>query len=247
MNPDAYEIIGPDRPGPWLVACDHASNRIPGSVNGGTLGLGEAEMQRHIAWDVGAAGVSRGLAQRLGAAAILGRFSRLVVDPNRGEDDPTIIMQVYDGTIIPGNRGLSPEDRLTRLNEWYRPYHAAYAELAARRRDTIVVAIHSFTPRLNARAPRPWHVGILFDPRDERLSRPFIDRLHAEGDIVVGENEPYAGHLPGDAVDRHGLIPGRPNVLIELRHDLIETPEAQDAWAVRLAPLLEAAREDANL
>ena len=246
MNENAYEVEGADRPGPWLVACDHASNRVPAAL-GGTLGLPEAEMGRHIAYDLGAAGVTRALAERLGGPAILGRFSRLVIDPNRGEDDPTLIMQVYDGTIVPGNRGLGTDARLARLNGWYRPYHAAYAELAQRRRDTILVAIHSYTPRLFGRAPRPWHVGILYDPRDERLSRPLLDRLHAEHDIVVGENEPYAGHLKGDTIDRHGLIPGRPNVLIELRHDLIETAETQQAWADRLAPLLEAARQDAAL
>ncbi len=247
MTDEPYEILGADRPGPWLITCDHASNRVPASVNGGTLGLPEAEMARHIAWDVGAAGVTRALAEHLDGPAILSRFSRLVVDPNRGEDDPTILMKVYDGTIIPGNRGADAAERERRLDAFYRPYHAAYAELAARRRDTIVVAVHSFTPKLWGRAPRPWHVGILYDPRDERLSRPFLDRLHAEPDLVVGENEPYAGHLPGDAVDRHGLMPGRANALIELRHDLIETPDDQAAWAARLAPLLEAARKDAGL
>lgn len=247
MNSDAYEIIGSDRPGPWLITCDHASNRVPGSVNGGTLGLPEVEMGRHIAWDVGAAGVTRNLADLMTAPAILSRFSRLVVDPNRGENDPTIIMKVYDGTIVPGNRDLSPEDREARLNDWYRPYHAAYAELAARSRDTTIVAVHSFTPRLNGRALRPWHIGILYDARDERLARPLIERLRQSGDIVVGENEPYAGHLPGDAIDRHGLGPKRPNALIEIRHDLIDTPEKQADWAARLAPVLEAARRDANL
>ena len=247
MTPDAFEIDGADRPGPWLIACDHASNRVPPSVSGGDLGLPPEEMARHIAWDIGAAGVTRRLAELLDGPAILSRFSRLVIDPNRGEDDPTILMKVYDGTIIPGNRHADAAERERRLDGFYRPYHAAYAELAARRRDTLVVAVHSFTPRLWGRSPRPWHVGILYDPRDERLSRPFLDRLHAEPDLVVGENEPYAGHLPGDAIDRHGLIPGRPNALIELRHDLIDTPGKERHWAERLAPLLEAARKDANL
>ena len=247
MTSDPYEIIGADRPGPWLIACDHATNHVPPSVNGGDLGLSPEEMGRHIAWDIGAAGVTRRLAELLGAPAILSRFSRLVIDPNRGEDDPTLIMKVYDGTIVPGNRGVDGTERERRLDAFYRPYHAAYAELAARRRDTIVVAIHSFTPRLFGRSPRPWHVGILYDPRDERLSRAFLDRLHAEPDLVVGENEPYAGHLEGDAIDRHGLIPGRPNTLVELRHDLIQTEAQQTGWAERLAPLLEAARKDANL
>ncbi len=247
MTSEPYLVIGAERPAPWLIACDHATNRIPPSVAGGTLGLSDDEMARHIAYDIGAEGVSRTLADTLNAPAILSRFSRLVIDPNRGEDDPTLIMRVYDGTIVPGNRNLDAAERERRLNTFYRPYHAAYAELAARRRDTIVVAIHSFTPRLFGREPRPWHVGVLFDPRDERLSRPLLTHLHAQSDLVVGENEPYAGHLAGDAIDRHGLIPGRPNVLIELRHDLIETPEQQASWGSRLAGLLEAARIDANL
>ena len=242
-----YEILGRDRPSPWLITCDHATNHVPAEVNAGTLGLPEADMARHIAWDIGAAGVTRALAEALDAPAILSRFSRLVIDPNRGEDDPTILMKVYDGTIVPGNRGADAAERERRLNAYYRPYHAALAELAARRRDTIVVAVHSFTPRLWGRAARPWHVGILYDPRDERLSRPFLDLLHAEPDLVVGENEPYAGHLPGDSIDRHGLIPGRPNALIELRHDLIETARDQAAWAARLAPILEASRIRAGL
>ncbi len=247
MRHEAFEIDGDDRPGPWLIGCDHASNRVPEAVNGGTLGLSDAEMARHIAWDVGAEGVARRLGALLDAPVVVGRFSRLVIDPNRGEDDPTLIMQVYDQTIVPGNRRLDDDERERRLNAYYRPYHAALAEIAARRRDTILVTVHSFTPRLNGRSHRPWHVGVLFDPRDERLSRPFLDRLHAEADLVVGENEPYAGHLPGDTVDRHALVPGRPNALIELRHDLIDRPETQIAWAERLAPVLQAARIDGHL
>lgn len=246
MTSPPYEIMGRDRDSAWLIACDHASNHVPPEIGGGSLGLPADQMSRHIAYDVGAAGVTRHLTERLGARAILGQFSRLVIDPNRGEDDPTLIMQVYDHTIVPGNRGLSDAERMRRLNSYYRPYHAAYADLAADRSDTIIVAVHSFTPRLNARSNRPWHIGILH-AEDQRLSRPLLERLHAETDLCVGENQPYAGHLPGDAVDRHALIPGRPNALIELRHDLIETEAAQAAWADRLARLLEAARADANL
>jgi predicted N-formylglutamate amidohydrolase len=247
MQTEAYEIIGADRASPWLVTCDHASNRVPGEIGGGSLGLPAAEMDRHIAHDIGAAGVARHLADLLGAPAILTRFSRLVIDPNRGEDDPTLIMQLYDGTIVPGNRRLDDAERTRRLETYHRPYHAAYADLAARRADTIVVAIHSFTPRLNCRAPRPWHVGILHADWDQRLSRPLLDLLRAEPDLCIGDNQPYAGHLPGDAIDRHALIPGRPNALIELRHDLIAVETAQRAWAERLAPILEAARTRANL
>ena len=152
MTDEAFQIIGSECPNPWLIACDHASNRVPDMVCSGNLGLDPTEMSRHIAWDVGAEGVTRRLVERMGAAGILGRFSRLVIDPNRGEDDPTLIMQVYDGTIIEGNRGLAPEAREHRLNAYYRPYHAAYAELAAMRRDTIIVAVHSFTPNVPHKA-----------------------------------------------------------------------------------------------
>lgn len=247
MHQNACEIIGEERDSAWLVTCDHASNRVPPEIGDGSLGLCAAEMERHIAYDIGAAGVTRHLADLLGAPAILSRFSRLVIDPNRGEDDPTLIMRLYDGTIVPGNRRLDEAERERRLDTYHRPYHAAYAELAARRADRIIVAIHSFTPRLNGRAPRPWHIGILHAGWDQRLSRPLLDLLQAAPDLCVGENQPYAGHLPGDAIDRHALIPGRPNALIELRQDLIADPAGQRAWAERLAPLLEAARVRANL
>ena len=246
MTDQPYEIIGADRTGPWLVACDHASNRVPLEIDGGSLGLPPEQMARHIAFDVGAAGVARHLGAALGARTILGGFSRLVIDPNRGEDDPTLIMKVYDHTIVPGNRHIDGAERARRLDRYYRPYHTAYAALAAKVPETIIIAVHSFTPRLNGRAPRPWHVGILFAD-DQRLSQPLIARLKAEPDLTIGENAPYAGHLPGDAVDRHALIPGRPNALIELRHDLIETEDQQKAWADRLAPILDAARKDAHL
>ena len=245
MTGKAYEIIGENRTSRWLVTCDHASNRVPADVNGGDLGLPPAQMERHIAYDIGAAGVARHLADLLNARAILGTFSRLVIDPNRGEDDPTLVMRIYDHTIIPGNRHIDDAEITRRLNAWHRPYHAAYADLAARVDDTVIVAVHSFTPRLNSRAPRPWHIGLLF-AEDERLSRPLLERLRAEADLCVGANEPYAGHLPGDAIDRHALQKGRPNVLIELRQDLIETEAGQRAWAERLAPMLTGVLENGD-
>ena len=237
MTEPPYDIVGTDRPGRWLVTCDHASNHVPGCIGNGSLGIAPADMARHIAWDVGAAGVTRRLAERLDAPAILTRFSRLVIDPNRGEDDPTLIMKLYDGTIIPVNRHVGADETERRLNAFHRPYHAAYAALAARRPDTVICAVHSFTPRLNGRHPRPWQVGVLYSHRDERLALPLIARLRAEG-LCTGDNEPYAGHLDGDAFDRHALHMGRPNVLIELRNDLIATQDGQIAWADRLAPLL---------
>lgn len=243
----ACEIVGETRPSRWLVTCDHASNAVPDWVAGGDLGLPPEEMARHIAWDVGAAGFALALAARLDAPAILSRFSRLVIDPNRGEDDPTLLMRLYDGTIIPANRHAGPADLRHRLDRLYRPYHAALADLAARRTDRVICAVHSFTPQLRGRPPRPWHVGILYSHVDDRLARPLIERLRAEADLCVGENQPYSGHLPGDAIDRHALQAGRPNILLELRHDLIATPERQEHWADRLAPILSEALAKSSL
>ena len=232
-----FTIVGQDRPGRWLVTCDHASNRVPADL--GDLGISPEDMARHIAYDVGAAGLTLALAAALDSPAICSDFSRLVIDPNRGEDDPTLVMQLYDGTIIPANRAISDAKVQQRLDSLYRPYHDAYARLAARQSDTVIVAIHSFTPCLKGRSPRPWHVGVLYSHLDERLSRPLIARLQAETDLCIGDNEPYAGHLPGDAIDRHALQTGRLNTLIELRNDLIGSAEQQEHWAARLAPILQ--------
>ena len=237
-----YEIDGADRPARFLVICDHAANTVPDFVNGGTLGLGAQDMARHIAYDVGAAGVARALAQAMDGPAILTNFSRLVIDPNRGEDDPTLVMKLYDGTVIPANRHVDAADRERRLNRLYRPYHTALADLAARRGDRVIVSIHSFTRQLRGRPPRPWHLALLYAV-DTRLARPLLTRLRAEPDLCVGDNQPYGGHLPGDTIARHGIAHERPNILIELRNDLIETPEAQAGWAARLAPILQEVAE----
>jgi predicted N-formylglutamate amidohydrolase len=246
MTYHPFFIEGADRPSRWLITCDHAANTVPPFVNSGCLGLGAADMARHIAYDVGAAGVARELAAQLDAPVILSNFSRLVIDPNRGEDDPTLLMKLYDGTIIPGNRHAGHDELTLRLNRCYRPYHTALAELAARRPDTVLVSVHSFTRQLQGRPPRPWHVGVLY-AADERLSRPLIARLREEQDLCVGENEPYGGHLPGDAIARHAIAYQRPNVLLELRNDLIEQHDDQIAWARRLAPILNDAADRAGI
>ena len=248
MNEHAFEIHGAARKGAWVVTCDHASNTVPPMVAGGCLGLPASEMARHIAYDIGAAGLSRHLADRLDAPAVLSRFSRLVIDPNRGEDDPTLLMQLYDGTIIPANRRLDAAERARRLDLFYRPYHGAVASVVTPRPvHAPLVAVHSFTPQLRGRAPRPWHVGILYSPRDTRFALPLIERLRRERDLCIGDNEPYVGELAGDSVERHALDHGRPNVLIELRHDLIETEQDQHNWAARLAPILEETRAGLHL
>ncbi len=239
----AYHIIGEDRPGRWLVTCDHASNRVPPWVSNGDLGISAEDMGRHIAWDVGARGLAEALGLLLDSPVIASDFSRLVIDPNRGEDDPTLVMKLYDGTIIPGNRHVDVSEIERRLATLYRPYHDALARLAARRADTVILAIHSFTPCLRGREPRPWAVGVLYSEDDDRLSRLLIEHLRAEAGLCVGDNEPYAGALPGDAIDRHALRAGRHNTLIEVRNDLIDSAASQVAWAARLAPVLRTALE----
>ncbi len=236
MTDEPFQIEGADRPGRWLVTCDHATNHVPDWVAGGDLGLPAADMERHIAYDVGAAGVTRKLGELLNSPAILSHFSRLVIDPNRGEDDPTLLMRLYDGTIIPGNRHADTDEINERLRRLHRPYHAAYADLANKMTDPVICAVHSFTPRLRGRHPRPWEIGILYAD-DDRLAKPMIEACRAAG-WVTGDNQPYAGHLPGDAVDRHALQHNRPNILIELRHDLITDDAGQNLWAEQLAPIL---------
>lgn len=237
---EAFEIEGEGRPGRWVITCDHASNHVPSDVAGGDLGLPAEDMARHIAFDPGALGVARSLAEALESPMVAARFSRLVIDPNRGEGDPTLLMRLYDGSIIPGNRHVDLAEVERRLDRYHRPYHGAVDRVIDARPDPVVVAIHSFTPQLRGRSPRPWHVAVLY-AGDTRLALPLLARLNAEADLCVGDNQPYSGHLPGDAMDRHGVQPGRPHVLIEVRNDLIETPAQQAAWGQRLAPMLDAA------
>lgn len=245
MTYTPYFIHGETRPARWLITCDHATNTVPPDVNGGDLGLPRPDMERHIAYDVGAYGVAQHLGVLLDAPVIASNFSRLVIDPNRGEDDPTLLMKLYDGTIIAANRHADAAERVRRLNAYYRPYHAELARMAALP-HAVILAMHSYTRQLRGHDPRPWHVGVLY-AGDDRLARPLIDLLRAEGDLVVGENQPYSGHLPGDSIDKHAIATGRPNALVEIRNDLIADHAQQRAWAERLAPILTRALEMAGV
>jgi len=218
---------------------------VPEFVNGGDLGLPAEDMERHIAFDIGALGVARALGEALDSPVIWSNFSRLVIDPNRGEDDPTLMMRLYDGTLIPANRHADEAELQARLRQCYRPYHDALAELMARP-QAIHLSIHSFTPQLKGRPPRPWEVGVL-SAHDKRLTEPLLARLAQEPDLTVGDNVPYTGHLPGDAVDRHALQHGRPNALIEIRNDLIAQEAEQIKWAKRLALILDETLRETNL
>lgn len=240
-----FHVEGADRRGRWLVTCDHASNTVPDAViAGGDLGIAADDLGRHIAYDVGAAGVAQHLSARLDSPLIRTDFSRLVIDPNRDVDDPTLVMKIYDGTVIPANRHVDADEIERRLALCYHPYHAAYARLAERP-GIGICAVHSFTPQFRGRRWRPWQVGVLW-AGDDRIARPLIDGLRALG-LTVGDNEPYSGHLSGDSIDRHALRYGRPNVLIEVRNDLIRDRGGQLEWAERIAPVLEAAFDAAEI
>ncbi|SDW90722.1 Predicted N-formylglutamate amidohydrolase [Albimonas donghaensis] len=242
----ACEIVAPDADPTILLLCDHAANTVPAEINGGDLGLPPEDMARHIAYDVGARAVTLALAERLGCPAVLSTFSRLVIDPNRGEDDPTLVMRLNDGSVIPANRHAGPDEVARRLADWHRPYHDAIRGIIdraeARGVRPVLISMHSFTPQFRGRPPRPWHVSVLWD-RDERLPAPLLGLLREEGDLVVGDNEPYLGALDGDTMNVHGTRRGLMHALIEIRNDLIASPEGQAVWAERLAPILRNAVE----
>jgi predicted N-formylglutamate amidohydrolase len=227
-----------------IVICDHASNRVPAEY--GDLGLSRQSLERHIAYDIGAAWLARGLAHLLGAPAVLSTFSRLLIDPNRGADDPTLVMRLSDGAIVPGNAHVGADEIERRRLQYWAPYRDAVAEtvdaMCATGRAPAIVSIHSFTPIWRA-AARPWKVGVLWD-MDPRLAVPLLQALAAESDLApahetIGDNEPYDGALEGDTIDDIATARGLANALIELRQDLIATEAGALSWAERLSRLLK--------
>lgn len=227
----AFEIINPDGDPRFLFLCDHASNGLPERY--GTLGLGERELERHIAWDIGARDVVRHLSAAFEAPAILALYSRLLIDLNREPLDPTLVMQISDGAVIPGNRNVDSAERQYRLTHFFDPYHGAItAEIdraLAARQVPLLVSVHSFTPRWKS-FQRPWHIALLWD-RDDRAVKPLKTTLERDADLVIGDNQPYSGELKGDCLYTHGTMRGLPHVLIEIRQDLIETAPGVAKWA----------------
>jgi predicted N-formylglutamate amidohydrolase len=235
---DSYEALDGDNAGGLLILVDHASNFVPPEYRG--LGLPNAEFQRHIAYDIGSSALARALAERFRAPAILTSFSRLVIDPNRGEDDPTLIMRLSDGAVVPGNASFDAAERERRLNRFHRPYHSAVAHqidtMLASGQPPVILSLHSYTPVWKG-SQRPWHAGILWD-RDQRFAKPLIEKLVAEHGLRIGDNEPYLGSLKNDTMYRHGTGRGLAHALLEVRNDLIESPAGVLEWADRLEPIL---------
>lgn len=239
VDNEAFETVAGHPASRLVLLCDHASNRVPPDYD--SLGLPPDQFERHIAYDIGARDLTLGLAERLGAHAVLSRFSRLLIDPNRGMDDPTLIMRISDGAAVPGNRDAGEAERQRRIARFHAPYHSAIAATLARIRDgghvPFLVSLHSFTPIWRG-WPRPWHVGILWD-RDEAVARAMIRGFLAQGDLVVGDNEPYHGALEGDTLNTHGTKPGLPHALIEVRQDLISGKTGVDEWVDRVVKVIE--------
>ena len=220
-----------------LFLCDHASNSVPPDYDG--LGLPQPLFETHIAYDIGAAFVTRALADAYGAPALLGTASRLVIDLNRGPDDPTLVMKLSDGSIVPGNRNADAAEVARRLQRFHAPYHAAIRQqIAEIGPGAILVSIHSFTPAWKG-VQRPWEMGVLYG-RDGRLARPLMKHLALAG-FSVGDNEPYTGALEGDTLDTHGTKTGHANVLIEMRQDFPSSRTKAEVFAGRLKPILDAA------
>ena len=236
---EAFEIVGGEARSGLLILCDHASAIIPPDYD--NLGLPPEELERHIAYDIGAADVSRRLAARFGCPAMLSRFSRLLIDPNRGEDDPTLVMRIADGALVPGNARIGEDEINRRIARFYRPYDTAIARTIAAMRATgvtpVILAMHSFTPRMKG-ISRPWHVTVIWD-FDPRLNLALLRSLEQDRSLIVGENEPYQGGYRGDTLDRHVIRAGLAHALVEIRQDLIATPGEAEAWGERLAGHLE--------
>jgi predicted N-formylglutamate amidohydrolase len=223
-----------------IILCDHAENTLPPSY--GTLGLPPAQLERHIGFDIGAKALCKKLAQALDATLVMSKFSRLLVDPNRGADDPTVIMRLSDGAVVPGNAKMDTAERALRMDQFYHPYDDAITRAiehvsTTTKRAPVLFSVHSFTPVWRGH-PRPWHAGVLWD-KDPRLAVPLMTELRTCGDLEVGDNEPYRGELPGDTMHRHGTVKGLPHALLEVRQDLIADDAGVDAWAKRLTPMLK--------
>ena len=238
-DPPPFSVHNPHGSSPFVLLADHAGQRVPAAL--GDLGLPQVELDRHIGWDIGIAGVTVELARRLDAFAIEQTYSRLLIDCNRPLTSPTLIPETSDGTVIPGNAALDAPYRQQRIDAIHAPYHARITAELERRRDagqpTLLMMMHSFTPVMNGHA-RPWHCGVLYH-RDARFAHALRDVLRAEGDLEVGDNQPYSVSDSSDyAVPVHGEGRNLVHVELEIRQDLITDAAGQQAWAARLERLL---------
>ena len=253
---DSARLLATDEPGafalerehggsPFLLICDHANRQIPRAL--GDLGVSEADLQRHVAWDIGAACVAVRLAATLDAFAIMQNYSRLVIDCNRPLDAAGSIVARSEATEIPGNANIDAASAAARAREIFLPYHARIAaeldQRAAQGRQTILISVHSFTPVYHAVA-RPWQIGMLYG-RDARVAQRLLAIIRAEGRWNAGDNEPYAVTATTDyAIPVHCETRGIAHVGLEIRQDLIAEADGQAEWATRIGGWLKAIEPD---
>jgi predicted N-formylglutamate amidohydrolase len=218
-----------------LLIADHASNRVPPGID---LGISAALLNDHIALDIGAGPLARALAGRFGCLAILGAWSRLVVDLNREADEPNVIPAISDSWPIPGNQSLTSEERQRRIDLYWRPYHAFIESRMKSLNPAMLVGIHSFTPQLASRPDerRPWQVGILYN-RDDRAAAVALQLLRHAG-VVAGDNQPYSGQELNATMNRHAEALGLPYLGMEVRQDLIANQIGVDQWGDLLEPII---------
>ncbi|GEO80186.1 N-formylglutamate amidohydrolase [Pararhodospirillum oryzae] len=241
-DPPPYQVLNPDARPPLLLVCDHAGQRVPGALSG--LGVEPAVLDRHVGWDIGAEALTRFLAHRFQATAVVATYSRLVIDLNRAPGDPSAMPEEADGHVVPGNRGLDEAARERRREALFWPYHDAIARrlahLARQGTGPALVSIHTFTPVL-AGAARPWHIGVLHN-QDDRLARALMGALARQAPaVVVGDNEPYSGREVGYTTRIHAEAVGLPHLAVEVRQDLVDTQDGVEAWGTVLGDALEAA------
>jgi predicted N-formylglutamate amidohydrolase len=232
-DPPAVSVVNPQGRSPFLLVGDHAGNSIPRAL--GDLGLSATDRTRHIAWDIGVAALGRALAARLDAVFVSQTYSRLVIDCNRDPGSADAIPTISDGSAIPGN--LSP-DRAARVAAIHAPYQAAIAERIAGARETVLVALHSFTPVMAGQA-RPWAIGVLHDGHRDGVARRLLAGLQARAGLVVGDNEPYRMDGTDHTVPRHAFTGGLSYVELEIRQDLLAADP--EGWAGLLSEELTAA------
>lgn len=242
-----FESIDGAEDAKLLIVCDHASHHIPARY--ADLGVVAEHRFAHVAWDIGAAAVTRGLARRLDCPAVLAGVSRLVIDCNRQPGDPTSIPCCTGGLDIPGNAALDDAEADSRAEAWFWPYHheigTRLSHLWRHGTAPAMVSVHSFTPVWHG-VERPWHVGVLWN-RDPRMAVPVLSRLAANADLVVGDNEPYSGREINYTLDTHAGAAGLPHVSFEIRQDLIADEAGAERWADILAQALTPVLLDPHL
>lgn len=248
-EPTAFRKIVHDTNVPIILCCDHASNRVPESLS--QLGLADEYLQEHIAWDIGAAKLTERLAEKLNCTALLNNYSRLVVDCNRYLSDPSAFAQKSDTLVVPGNVELHEMEKAARAEAIYYSYHRSIRKVLETFdvgvRTPVLISIHSFTKQLRGKPERDIDVGVLWD-KDPRIPLPLLDFLREQGDLVVGDNEPYSGRDIADyTVDHHAETKGYAYVSLEVRNDLISDEQGVERWANLLAQAFEKILADKNI